>query len=165
MPAAKFEIIRNCKVCGTPFQAKTIDSWYCCTKCSKVAWKRRKDEEIRMQKLDTIVKKIPKSKELISVPEAYALFGISKETIYRLVRKGAITSTNLGERQIRLSKEELMKLYPLRRKALEKPKAVPKLYSMEEKDCYTIGEVSKNTSWMIVRSTYIFVNTPSLLAK
>ena len=143
MPAAKFEIIRNCKVCGTPFQAKTIDSWYCCTKCSKVAWKRRKDEEIRMQKLDTIVKKIPKSKELISVPEAYALFGISKETIYRLVRKGAITSTNLGERQIRLSKEELMKLYPLRRKALEKPKAVPKLYSMEEKDCYTIGEVSK----------------------
>ena len=96
MPAAKFEIIRNCKVCGTPFQAKTIDSWYCCTKCSKVAWKRRKDEEIRMQKLDTIVKKIPKSKELISVPEAYTLFGISKETIYRLVRKGVITSTNLG---------------------------------------------------------------------
>ncbi len=143
MPAAKFEIIRKCQICGESFMAKTIDSWNCSTKCSRIAWKRKKDEELRMQKLDAIAKKIPKSKELISVPEAYALFGISKETIYRLVRKGLITSTNLGERQIRVSKEELLKLYPLRRKALEKPRVVPKLYSMEIKDCYTIGEVSE----------------------
>lgn len=143
MPAAKFEIIRKCQICGESFMAKTIDSWNCSTKCSRIAWKRKKDEELRMQKLDAIAKKIPKSKELISVPEAYVLFGISKETIYRLVRKGVITSTNLGERQIRVSKEELLKLYPLRRKALEKPRVVPKLYSMEIKDCYTIGEVAE----------------------
>lgn len=98
MPAAKFEIIRKCQICGESFMAKTIDSWNCSTKCSRIAWKRKKDEELRMQKLDAIAKKIPKSKELFSVPEAYALFGISKETIYRLVRKGVITSTNFGER-------------------------------------------------------------------
>ena len=34
-----------------------------------------------MQKLDEVVKKIPKSKDYITVPEAYALFGISKETL------------------------------------------------------------------------------------
>lgn len=60
-----------------------------------------------MQKLDEVVKKIPKSKDYITVPEAYALFGISKETLYRLIRKGVISSVNVGERQIRLSKEEL----------------------------------------------------------
>lgn len=42
-----------------------------------------------------------------------------------------------------MSKEELIKLYPLRPKATEKPKQVKKLYSLEPKDCYTIGEISK----------------------
>lgn len=96
-----------------------------------------------MQKLDEVVKKIPKSKDYITVPEAYALFGISKETLYRLIRKGVISSVNVGERQTRVSKEELLKLYPLRKKALTKPKPVAKLYSLEPKDCYTIGEISK----------------------
>ena len=77
-----------------------------------------------MQKLDEVVKKIPKSKDYITVPEAYALFGISKETLYRLIRKGVISSVNVGERQTRVSKEELLKLYPLRKKALTKPKPV-----------------------------------------
>ena len=27
MPAAKFEIIRNCKVCGTPFQAASAEMY------------------------------------------------------------------------------------------------------------------------------------------
>ena len=105
MPAAKFEITRQCKVCGETFVAKTIESWYCSPKCSKIAWKRRKDEELRLQRLDDVVKKIPKSKEFITVPEAYALFGISKETLYRLIRKGTIPSVNAGERQTLLSKE------------------------------------------------------------
>ncbi len=96
-----------------------------------------------MQKLDEVVKKIPKSKDYITVPEAYALFGISKETLYRLIRKGVIPSVNVGTRQTRVSKEELLKLYPLRKKALAKAKPVAKLYSLEPKDCYTIGEVAK----------------------
>ncbi len=111
MPAAKFEIKRKCQICGEEFLAKTIESWYCSPKCSKIAWKRRKDEEQRLQRLDEVVKKIPKSKEYITVPEAYALFG--------------------------------MKLYPPRKKALTKPKPVAKLYSLEPKDCYTIGEITE----------------------
>ena len=143
MPAAKFEIKRKCQICGEEFLAKTIESWYCSPKCSKIAWKRRKDEEQRLQRLDEVVKKIPKSKDYVTVPEAYAMFGISKETLYRLIRKGSISSVNAGQRQIRVSKEELLKLYPLRKKALTKPKPVSKLYSLEPKDCYTIGEISK----------------------
>lgn len=89
------------------------------------------------------LRRYPKSKEYITVPEAYALFGISKETLYRLIRKGTIPSVNAGERQTLLSKEELMKLYPLRKKALTKPKPIAKLYSLEPKDCYTIGEITE----------------------
>ena len=143
MPAAKFEIIRKCKICGEEFLAKTIDSWYCSTRCSRTAWKRKDDEKKRNLKLDEIVKSIPKKQDYIKVSEAYALLGISRDTLYRLIHKGTISHINLGTKQIRVSKEELMKLYPLRRKALEKPKIVAKIYRMEEKDCYTIGEVSK----------------------
>ena len=113
MPAAKFEIKRKCQVCGQEFIAKTIESWYCSKRCSNIAYKRRKDEEKRNQRLDEIVKSIPKHQDYIKVSEAYALFGISKDTLYRLIHKGTISHINLGTNQIRVSKEELLKLYPL----------------------------------------------------
>ena len=47
MGIAKFEIRRKCMVCGEPFMAKTVESWYCSPRCSKIAYKRRRDEEIR----------------------------------------------------------------------------------------------------------------------
>ena len=78
MPAAKFEITRQCKVCGETFVAKTIESWYCSPKCSKIAWKRRKDEELRLQRLDDVVKKIPKSKKYT---------GIEPEMIVEKIKK------------------------------------------------------------------------------
>ena len=92
MGVAKFEITRKCKICGEPFVAKTITSWYCSPRCSKVAFKRRKDEEKRNERLDAIAKAIPQDQEYITVPEAYSMFGISKETLYRQIRKGVIPS-------------------------------------------------------------------------
>ncbi len=58
MPALGIEIKRKCPICGESFMAKTIDSWNCSTKCSRIAWKRKKDEELRLQKLDAIAKKM-----------------------------------------------------------------------------------------------------------
>lgn len=96
MPAAKFEIKRKCQVCRQEFIAKTIESWYCSKRCSNIAYKRRKDEEKRNQRLDEIVKSIPKHQDYIKVSEAYAMFGISKDTLYRLIHKGTISHINLG---------------------------------------------------------------------
>ena len=157
MGIAKFEIRRKCMVCGEPFMAKTVESWYCSPRCSKIAYKRRRDEEIRHSKLDVIVRKIPKSQEYVKVSEAYALFGISKDTLYRLIRKGKIPYVNAGKRMIRVSKTELMKMYPLRKHPLKKEKPEPKLYSLEPKNCYTINEMCKkyhmndSTAYMQIR--------------
>ena len=38
MGIAKFEIRRKCMVCGESFMAKTIESWYCSPRCSKIAY-------------------------------------------------------------------------------------------------------------------------------
>lgn len=141
MAAAKFQIQRRCKICGEPFMAKTIELWYCSPICSRIAYKRKKDEEARHKKLDEIVKKIPEARDYIKVSEAYALFDISKYTLYRLIRKGTISYVNAGEKMIWVSKEELMKMFPLRSEQLKKDKPEKKLYSLEPEDCYTIGEM------------------------
>ena len=143
MPAAKFQIIRKCPICGSEFLAKTIEPLYCSPKCSKTAWKRKHDEKLRLEKMDEAVKDIPESKEMITVPEAYLLFGISKETIYRQIQKGNITSVNAGKRMTLVSKTDLMKKYPLRPKATDEPKTPAKVYRMEPEDCYTIGDISQ----------------------
>ena len=106
MACAKFQIVRKCKVCGAEFVAKTLESWYCTPRCGKIAWKRRKDESINMQRLDKIVKSIPDCRDHIKISEAYALFGISKYTVYRLIKKGDISHVNLGTNQIRVNKQE-----------------------------------------------------------
>ena len=114
MPAAKFQILRKCSVCGNEFIAKTIESYYCSSACSKIAWKGRKAEEKKQQLLDEIVKTIPQDKEMITISEAFALFGVSRETIYRLIRKGILSKFNSGVRKTYVSKTELMKRYPFR---------------------------------------------------
>ena len=144
MPAAKFKIIRKCEVCGEEFYAKTLDSFYCSPRCSKIAYKRRKAEEMQQQILDEMVKTIPEAREYITVTEAHALFGISRNTVYRLIEKGRVAFFNTGKNQTRLKKDDLMKLYPLRETPLEGNKKTPrKKYSMEPEDCYTIGDISQ----------------------
>ena len=51
MPGSKYKIVRKCPVCGEEFFARTLESWYCSPKCSKVAWKRKHDEEKRQLEL------------------------------------------------------------------------------------------------------------------
>lgn len=100
---------------------------------------------MQQQRLDEIVKQIPDARDYITVMEVHALFGISRDTLYRLIEKGKIVSFNAGKNQTKLDKKELMKLYPLRETSLDgKKKKIPrKKYSLEPEDCYTIGDISQ----------------------
>ena len=109
MPGSKYKIVRKCPVCGEEFFARTLESWYCSPKCSKVA-----------------------------------LFGISRDSIYRLIKLNRISSIKRKGAKIKVSKTELMKLYPLRQSPLDtNPRKPVTMYRMEPEDCYTIGEISK----------------------
>jgi len=98
MPAIGFEIKRKCKVCGEVFLAKTLDSQYCSPKCSKVAWKRKKDAKERNEKLDRLAQHIPDIREYVSVKEAVAMFGVERTTLYRLIKNGTVPAINVGKR-------------------------------------------------------------------
>ena len=94
MPAIGFEIKRKCKVCGEVFLAKTLDSQYCSPKCSKVAWKRKKDAKEKNEKLDRLAQHIPDIREYVSVKEAVAMFGVERTTLYRLIKNGTVPAIN-----------------------------------------------------------------------
>lgn len=72
------------------------------------------------------------------------MFGISRDSIYRLIKLNRISSIKRKGAKIKVSKTELMKLYPLRQSPLDtKPRKPVTMYRMEPEDCYTIGEISK----------------------
>lgn len=142
MPTIGFEIKRKCKVCGKVFVAKTLDCHYCSPKCGKVAWKRKKDAKDKSARLEAIARQIPDIREYISVKEAVAMFGVERNTLYRLIKSERIPAVNIGTRLIRIKRSDMENLFLTRPESIaEKERPIPKLYSMEPEDCYTITQV------------------------
>ena len=136
------EINRKCEICGAVFRVKYLDTRYCSGKCSKVALKRKRDAEAREARLDEVAASIPDIREYISVKEAVAMFNIERGTLYRLIRIGRIPAVNIGVHLTRIKRSDLESMFAKRPEAREeKAKPVPKLYSLEPEDCYTIGEI------------------------
>ena len=115
MPAIGFEIKRKCKVCGEVFLAKTLDSQYCSPKCSKVAWKRKKDAKEKNEKLDRLAQHIPDIRECVSVKEAVAMFGVERTTLYRLIKNGTVPAINVGKRLTRIKRSALETMFLTRK--------------------------------------------------
>lgn len=144
MVKAKFDIRRKCPICNSVFVIRTIDSVYCSLRCSKIAYKRKKDKLAKEERLNKLAKNIPDIKKYLTVNEAVALFAVERGTLYRMIHLGKIPSINLGKRQTRIKRTNLEKLFEFRQVAREQASIpITKLYSMEPKDCYTIGEISK----------------------
>ena len=142
MPSLGIEIKRRCRFCGKEFIIKTLYSYYCSPKCSKAAHARKKRAEEKERKMALIAKMVPTIREFISVKEAVAIYGVERQTLYRLLRKGIIPCINIGERMTRIRRADLESMFPKRPVAQAiKEAPLPKLYSLEPEDCYTIGEV------------------------
>ena len=71
-----------------------------------------------------------------------AIFGVERNTLYRLIKSGRIPAVNIGTRLIRIKRSDMENLFLTRSESIaEKEKPIPKLYSMEPEDCYTITQV------------------------
>ena len=87
----------------------------------------------------------------------YALFGISKYTVYRLIRKGAISHVNLGTNQIRVSKQEQQQ-----KKVMDISKAKKiSIVDYLEKKGYTHVKIRRGQYWY--RSPLREEKTPSFV--
>lgn len=145
MPASKYKLERKCERCGKTFLAKTIYSKYCSEACSKAAYREKKRESKKEEQRQELASKIPEERPYISIAEAVNLFGVSRDTIYRLIRSGRIPAINLGERLTRVSRDHIESMFPVVETTIkEKPTPKPaNNYKFDSSDSYTIGEVSK----------------------
>ena len=133
---------KDCPICGTSFTPKTINSRYCSEKCSRKAYKRKVAEEKRQQELNAIAESVPDNRPYISVPEAIAIYGVAKSTLYRLIRQGHIPAINLGTRLLRIDRQKLESIFPIRQEQKkEEPK--PMLFDLSFENCYTITEIAE----------------------
>ena len=82
-------------------------------------------------------------REYISVSEATMLYGVSKDTVYRMIRKGVVLGINLGERLTRVRKSDFDNLFIGKGIEEEKKEETEKEKTYDIKDCYTLSEVSK----------------------
>jgi excisionase family DNA binding protein len=147
MGYSQLKIPRICEYCSKPFEAKTVSTRFCSKKCGKKSGKEIKKQAIEDERKQQILKESAASiakiqtRPYISIAEAVILYGISKNTIHRLIKSGRIPGINLGERFTRISRVHIEAMFP----AIELPEesqeqSAKMIY--EPNKCYTIAEVS-----------------------
>ena len=98
------QIQKQCIVCEKPFVPKTVNSVCCSKDCSNAAYRKKKAQQRQEEQRQATVDKISADRLYISDPEAIALFGVAKSTLYRLIRQRQIPAINLGTRLVRIDR-------------------------------------------------------------
>ncbi len=148
MGSSKLKIPKVCEQCGKPFEAKTVVTRFCSSSCANKSGKERKreakDAERKQTILEQSVGKIAQmqTRPYISITEATILFGISKNTIHRLIKARKVPAVNFGERLTRVSRVHLEAMFTTV-VLPESPKEHPVKLQYDTKECYTIAEVSE----------------------
>ena len=143
MGISKLKIPKNCECCGKQFEAKTVSTRFCSRACTNKAGNDKKKAERKEVKQQELIAKIPSNRPYISIAEAVLLFGISRDTIYRLVRMGKIPAINLGERLTRISRTHIEAMFAPLAVVSTTPEKQPKKMDYSQEECYTIGEITE----------------------
>ncbi|MBT2415951.1 helix-turn-helix domain-containing protein [Streptomyces sp. ISL-12] len=147
MGFSKLKIPRVCEQCSKPFEAKTVMTRFCSISCNNKALKERKKLEKEKVEKDTLLQKYKnkiaevQNREFISVAEATVMFGLSKDTVHRYIKRGIITGVNLGSRLTRVKRSDLEDLFSAIEMPEEKEIIIEKP-NFEVGNCYTISEIS-----------------------
>ena len=89
MPRGNYKIQRVCEECGKIFTPPTLMSKFCCSACSKKAYKKRQIAKEKEAIRQALIRQIPSSKGYLTVKEAVLIYGISKDVLYRMIRQGS----------------------------------------------------------------------------
>lgn len=150
MGISKLKIPKICEYCGKPFEAKTVTTRFCSSTCANKSGKERKRQAKETEHKQEILKQSAnqiaeiQTRPYISIAEAVILFGISKDTIRRLIKAGKIPAVNLGKRLTRISRTHIEAMFTAVVIPEEKPQEQQSVkLQYEPNECYTIGEISE----------------------
>jgi len=148
MGKSNLKIPRICEQCGKPFEAKTVATRFCSPYCVNKSGKKRKRQTIEAERKQTILEQATghiaeiQTRPYISISEATMLFGISKDTIRRLIKADKIPAVNLGQRLTRVSRAHIEAMFTAVTLP-EKPETKSSKLQYEKSECYNIAEVSE----------------------
>jgi len=148
MGISKLKIPKICEQCGKPFEAKTVVTRFCSPICVNKSGKEKKRESKDVERKQSILEQSTnqiahiQTRPYISISDATVLFGISKDTIRRLIKAGKIPAVNLGQRLTRVSRLHIEAMFT-EVVLPEEPKEQPVKLRYNESECYKITEVSE----------------------
>jgi excisionase family DNA binding protein len=148
MAKSQLKLPKICEQCGKPFEAKTVAtrfcSSYCVNKSGREKKRRAKEAEQKQKLLEESIDKITEiqTRPFISVSEATVLFGISKDTIRRLIKAGKIPAYNLGQRLTRVRRVHIEAMFTAVDFPEESEEEPVKMH-YDKNECYNIAEVSE----------------------
>lgn len=148
MGISKLKIPKICEYCEKPFEAKTVTTRFCSPACGNKSGKEKKKQAQEAERKQTLLEQSAakiaemQTRPFLSISEATIMFGISKDTIRRLIKAGKIPAFNLGTRLTRVSREHMEAMFT----AIVLPEVLkeqPVKLQYETGECYTIAEVSE----------------------
>lgn len=119
--SSNLRINKICEFCNKDFVAKTTVTKYCSHVCARKNYKQKlKEEKIlqSIQKTNTQKRYIENdleietlnSKHVLSIKEACAFIGVSRSTIYRILKDGKLKHAKFGTRTL-IHKNDLSNLF------------------------------------------------------
>lgn len=123
--ATSIRVEKACQYCQKEFIAKTLKTRYCSKVCNNRAYKARIREEKLQEAKSGMVKEktttlphpvesklgVIQGKSVLTVEEVSKLLSLSKPTVYRLIKEGKIKATKVSERNTRIHRSEIDKLF------------------------------------------------------
>ena len=122
--SSNIQVQRICQHCGKEFTARTTVTQYCSDTCSKRAYKARvrKSKIEHSNKETQRIKNQPieelKAKAFLSITDTCKLIGISRRTVYRMIKRGELIIGKAGKRTIIRRSDLEMQLFKQSRTGL-----------------------------------------------
>lgn len=116
--SSNIEITRLCDHCGTPFIAKTTVTRFCSKVCNSRFYKQeQKQKKLSASNLETMNKlktpgyiTEPTTNNFYSIAETCKMLGLSRTTIWRLIKNNRLTVTKIGARVI-ITQQDIDRLF------------------------------------------------------
>ncbi len=115
--SSNIEVQKICEYCHNEFTARKTTSKTCSDNCAKLYYKQRK----RAAKIEETTKKTIqiknkpieelKAKEFLTVRDVATLLNCSSRSVYNYIESGKLKAVNLSQRQTRIKRTDLDKLF------------------------------------------------------
>ena len=105
MDTSSIRITKICQWCGVEFVAQKVSTKYCSHRCANLAYKQAvRDKRVKQAEAETLSIKLEKpienvkDKEYLSFAQAGKLLGLSRQSVYNMVKAGNLKASKISSR-------------------------------------------------------------------